>query len=346
MARHKRVTAVVAAVAVVAAGLLGLWTWWNTNLFADEAYCGGKLTRTELDSVLGTEGRISSVAAEGGEESPEFRCTVERTSKLLGAEPMEIEVSTAVHEPDFAFQTRVWRDPGAMTYFSAGATGAVSETRGWVMLPQACQEDAGYLVQTVMRKGKAERTQLAGMLVQAAQRVAARAGCASDDAAPDFELGERSDASATDARSVCDTKGFALPASAFVAGKAEPGEETVSTSKRTWACDLSLAGTGKSKVSFAVSSDPRIVNDRLRTETGFSDLPDGKGLIDGHRRAILKCGEQSVYFGMRPNDAYQELLLERERREQYEPTVRGLFQSFLDAAGKQHGCPTVTVPAG
>ncbi|MFI2227523.1 hypothetical protein [Streptomyces fradiae] len=346
MARRKGVIALVTAVAVAAASLLGLWTWWNTNLFADEAYCGDKLTWAELDSVLGTKGRISSVVKQGEEGSPQFLCEVERTSKFAGAEPMEIEVRTAVHEPDFPFQTRVWRNPGSMTYFSGETTGAVSESRGWVMLPQPCQEHVGYLVQAEMSKGKTEHTELAKMLVQAAQRVAVDAGCASDAVAPAFELGERSDASETHVRSACAIKGFAIPRNALIDGKAEPGKEMVSTSTRTWACDLSFAGTGKSEVSFSVSSDPRIVNDRLRTEAGFSDLPESKGRIDGYRRAILQCGEQSVYFGMRPNDAYSELLLERERREQYGPTMRGLFQSFLDAAGKQHGCPAVTVPAG
>ncbi|WP_236245609.1 hypothetical protein [Streptomyces sp. CC210A] len=354
--RGLALTAIAGALAL--ATVLGAFTWWNTNVFGDEELCGGKLRQSELDSVLDTRGRISSTSAAGGDGIPEFRCSVQRTSRFMGAQPMEISVNTAVHEPDFPFQSRVWRGPAAMTYFTAGVPGAVSEDRGWVALPRTCQGKAGFIavgsrrlpdadevtvVEAVMNRGKADRAVLAQLLLQAAGRVAADAGCASNDMKAAAELGKAPSTSTTDPRAVCGVAGFALPSGAVDESEARVDRETVAAGDQTWACDLHLAGSAEGQISFSTSSDAHIVEGPMNAAEGFEPLPEGKGRIDGYNRAVLNCRSGKVYFGMRQDDAYKSLLLQQDG-ERYTKTSQAQFQSFLDSAGARHGCPSVAVP--
>ncbi len=343
--------------ALALATVLGLFTWWNTSLFGDEELCGGKLRQSELDAVLDTRGRISSASATGGDGMPEFRCTVQRRSRFMGAEPMEISVNTAVHAPDFPFRSRAWREPAAMTYFSAGVPGAVSDSRGWVALPQACQGKAGFIavggrrlpdadevtvVEAVLHRGKADQARLAQLLLQAARRVATDAGCASGGMKDAADLGKAPVSSSTAPREVCGVAGFTL-STMVDESAARLDRESVSSGDRTWACDLHLAGSAEGKISFSTSSDPHIVGGPMDAAGGFEALPGGKGRIDGYDRAVLNCQGEKVYFGMRQDDAYKDLLLKRDG-EKYATTSQAQFQSFLNSAGARHGCPSVEVP--
>ncbi|MFJ8000468.1 hypothetical protein ACIQ7D_25595 [Streptomyces sp. NPDC096310] len=336
----------------------GMFTWWNTDLFGEQNFCGGKIESSDIASVLDTRGRISQTASQGGSaDAPEFHCTIQRTSFLLGTDDMKVTLSTRTKKADFQFQTRAWPDPAGMSFFTGGATGAVSDTRGWIMLPESCWDRVGMLyrgnpspgnaqsvttVEAVLDQGEAGREELAGMLARTAQRVADVAGCSGGGKAMAPGLRDAGTWTETDPGHACGLAGFALPGSAFVSGKAEKGEErTAGDSAETWACDVRFSGSSESQASFSVTSDADITKATLR-QKDFRDLPNGTGRINPDS-AVLKCGDTSVYFGMNWNDEYRDLNLD-QGKDHYTENNRKLFQSFVDAAGKKHHCPDISVP--
>lgn len=219
--RSKRTWLVSAAGVSVAAVVAGLFLAWNTNFLGDEVFCDGAVGSGELSAVLDTQGRLSAVSSED-DGQPGFSCTVERKAKFFGGKPLEIEMKTGLHEPDFAFQTEVWKNPSAMSFLSDGTTGAVSGERGWVLLPEACagkvdaygggQSHAGAVrtVEAVVKQGIVDRTELARTLVRPAQRVADKAGCAAG-AKPEEPRLQAVNEAPTDPGAVCGLPGFTLP---------------------------------------------------------------------------------------------------------------------------------------
>ncbi|MFZ4277495.1 hypothetical protein ACOZFM_32870 [Streptomyces arboris] len=339
----------VAALAVCA----GLFSWWNTDLLGEAEFCEGVVDSADMDAVLGTRGRLSTVWSKGS-EVPEVACGVKRESKFLGEEPMEVTLTTAVHEPDFQFQTHVWKNPSAMSYFSKGGTGAVSDERGWVLLPDACRDKVGAIyparqrpksdevtvVEAVMNQGTADRAALARMLVKAAQRIADDAGCGTGDSPEAPEIQNPSDLSATDAAAVCQLPGFRIPQDALVRGEAEIGkEQTTGSIPGAWSCGLEFSGSAGAKIWFSAAPGSYVADGTLLNSDGFKDIPGVEGKVDWQRNAVvLKCEAKNVYFSMRWSNEYWDLDLDHDLVERI---YRSMLQSFVDASGKKYQCPSV-----
>ncbi|MFQ6855801.1 hypothetical protein AAIB46_33730 [Streptomyces sp. 35M1] len=350
MSSRKKSAGITVAGVAVLASCVGLFSWWNTNLLGEAEFCEDVVNSADMDSVLRTQGRISTVWSTGS-ELPEVACRVERTSKFLGAEPMEFTLTTAVHKPDFQFQTHVWKDPSAMSYFSKGSAGAVSDERGWVLLPDSCRDKVGTIyparrqlpdsdevtvVEAVMNQGTTDRASLARTLVRAAQRIADDAGCGTGDSPEDPDLQNPSGLSTTDRDSVCQLPGFKIPQAALIKDKAMIGrEQTTGSIKGTWSCGLELSGNSGAKFWFSAVSAQHVVDEKLLNDVGFKDLSGGEGKIDWTRKAVvLKCDSKNVYFSIRWNDEYYNL-------DPAEGASLAMLQSFVDSAGKQHQCPSV-----
>ncbi|MFE4060144.1 hypothetical protein ACFXP3_28260 [Streptomyces sp. NPDC059096] len=74
----------------------------------------------------------------------------------------------------------------------------------------------------------------------------------------------------------------------------------------------------------------------------FRDLPNSAGRINPDS-AVLKYGDTTVHFGMNWNGGDRDLNL-GQGKDHYTEKNRKLFQSFVDAAGKKHHCPDISVP--
>ncbi|NEB40684.1 hypothetical protein [Streptomyces sp. SID14515] len=352
------------AIAAVASGtglsvLAGLFLWWDTNVFAATELCAGKLTGEQAESLLDTRGRISDVT-EGISDDVSFRCTVSRTSRITGAEELEMVMNTAVYTPDFPFSTYTWDNSSSRSFLSGEVTGAVSGSRGWVMLPEKCgykvrgvlergvklapAPDNAQVVQVELKKGTVDPQKLTRVLVDAAQKVAAAAGCSNDTPLQTPKVQAPTSPEAITADSLCGIPGFHLPDSAVAKGDAKlEVQRTSGAPADSWACDLYRSGgQDEPRLSFGSSFDPNIVNERLRSSAGFEDLADGTGVVDGNSRAILKCGGKDLYLGVHWDDRYLRALY---RSDPSDSASRDVFQSFFDAAGKQHGCPSVKLPS-
>ncbi|WP_284577105.1 hypothetical protein [Streptomyces sp. 2P-4] len=349
--RSKRKWWAAAAGVSAAAVVAGAFLAWNTDFLGEEVFCDGAVASGDLSAVLDTQGRLSTVSSED-DGQPGFSCTVERKAAFFGGKPLEIEMETGLHDPDFAFQTAVWKDPSSMAYFSNGATGAVSGKRGWVLLPEACagkvdrygggRSDAGAVrtVEAVVKQGTVDRTELARTLVRTAQRVADKAGCAAG-ANPEEPRLQAVNEAPTDPGAVCGLPGFALPAGALVKDAATLGKEQVSGGRPgTWACGLHLAGDAKGVLWFSASSDPQLVDRILLKGRGFDPLPGGAGVVARQQHAaVLTCETSKVYVSMRGSTEYLDVLYDRGSA-----APREVFQAFVDAAVQQYRCPAVRLP--
>ncbi|WP_162793893.1 hypothetical protein [Streptomyces paludis] len=339
---RKKVVAIFLAGSVAATA--GMFLWSDTNILGKSDFCDGQVSLPDLESTLDTRGRISAVNPPS--------CTIERTSRFSGSTDARISFATSLDYPDFQFQTNVWKEPSTMSYFSGEISGAVSDTRGWIILPNSCWDTSEpatptrervRTVQVKMEEGTSGREDLARILLHFAQNKSSAAGCPDIKLtdAPQLSHPESSD-SDTDSDNACGIEGFKLPGSVFVNNKAKPGSEQYGDrNSKSWACDLHFRGPGELKTSFAVSTDPNIV-ENVKNMDSLSDLPKKVGRIhDG--RMVLNCAGVDVYFGMRFYPEYSRILLDQDKKS-YAEAHRALFQSYIDSAGKQYSCPTVVIP--
>ncbi|MFI6944193.1 hypothetical protein ACIBI4_33480 [Streptomyces sp. NPDC050418] len=351
---RKRTAVVLASAALlVAASATSLHLWWNTDTFGAERFCDDALTSSGIGDALDGSGRLSEVSSQNAPSGPEFTCSVERTSRFIGADELRLTVKTSTGKGAFPFTTAVWKEPAARSYFT---NGAVSDTRGYAILPKACWNKVGAIqgsrvippgtsdgqetvafIEAVVDQGEADRAGLARLLSRTAEKVAREAGCSGPEVAGPGELSAPGATRATDARSVCGVDGFALPPGALVKGKAEPGKEQLTGSPAVWACDLRLSGDSQAALSFSATSNPAII-EAVAAKDDLRKLPDGRG-VAGPDEAVLRCEQGDVYFAANRNFEYRSILHDATES----PSARGkvrrdTFQAFLDAAGKKFGC--------
>lgn len=348
-----------AAVATLSSA--ALFTWWNTNAFGAEEFCDGMFASNDVRAALNSSGRVAEVSSQTVPEFSEFRCTVKRTSRFIGADDSEVTIRTATEPGAFPFTTAVWKNPSTMSYFKDGASGAVSDTRGWILLPKACWDRVGNIqgsrrippnpkkvaaVEATVRQGVVDRRGLARLLAHAAQKVAESAGCSTAGLKAPSDLSILRKPRTTDARNACGIQGFSLPNSSLVKGLAEPGREQLTgETPHTWACDMYLDGASKSQISFSISSDVNVIDGALRDSESFREVAGNKGLV-GIDEAVLHCKDGDVYFSVRWNAAYNNVLLDLAKRKShsYAEMHKSLFQGFLDSAADSRSCPRVTLP--
>lgn len=348
--------------AVVTLAGAALFIRWNTNFLGAETLCGGIVTSDDVQSAINSSGRIAEVSSQTATASSEFRCTVKRTSRFIGTEDVEVTIRTATELGAFPFTTATWKNPSTMSYFKDGASGAVSDTRGWVMLPKACWDRVGSIqgsrrippgpksvaaVEATVGQGAADRKGLARLLVHAAQKVGESAGCSRTELRAPSDLSTLSRPRTTDAQNACGIQGFSLPKNSLVKGLAEPGHEQLTgETPHTWACDMYLDGSSKSQISFSVSSDANVIDGALRDSDSFRDIDGNKGVarLD---EAVLHCEDGDVYFSVRWNSKYDGVLLDLagNKPHAYAEVRRSTFQSFLDSAAGPRSCPRVTLPS-
>ncbi|RPK56713.1 hypothetical protein EES42_40405 [Streptomyces sp. ADI95-17] len=353
--RKKKPVLVAAVALVVVAALASSYCWWNTNLLGVDSFCGGRLGSGDVRAALDSTGRVSQVSAQADPQRVGFTCTVERTSRFIGGDDQRVKISTDSRQGAFPFTTHFWKNPAARSYFKEGVTGAVAQDfGGYVVLPKSCwdkfgswQDGSGVaIVEAEVQKGAVDAAGLARLLTRSARQVAEKAGCgtAALSAAPD--LAAPSASRTTDVQNVCGVRGFALPKAAVVVSRAEPDLEQVNDgSVDTWACDLSLAGSAKGAVSFAVTSDKNFVEAAQKYPYGFKALPGDKG-VAGSDQVVLHCDSSDVHFSAHWNTEYEGALIDSLHRDwgAYAKVKKATFQNFLDATVAAHSCPRVTLP--
>ncbi|MEU0580469.1 hypothetical protein ABZ465_24925 [Streptomyces griseoincarnatus] len=280
---------------------------------------------------------------------------IERTSRFLGQTGQQVTLSTASEDGAFPHTTYVWSNPGARSYFKGELTGAVADTKGYVVLPKSCWSKVGNIrgtrimppddgvaaVEATLTKGQADPEGLALLLTRAAQRVAADAGCTTPALSQAPELAAPDEVRTTDIGEVCGLPGFSLPGDAVLTGVAEPDQEQINTgADDMWACDLHLAGSAGATVSFTATSDRNIVDAALQSTAGFRELPGRQGVATVDQ-AVVHCAEGDVYFAAQWNQAYKGALSDTHERVS---KVRGnTFADFVSAAAHLHTCPDITV---
>ncbi|MBP0932432.1 hypothetical protein J0X20_02050 [Streptomyces sp. KCTC 0041BP] len=326
------------AAALVLLGGAGLLAWWNTDILGQDRFCGDALPSSDVSAVLGGPGRLAqSGLYEESDPYYSFSCRVQRTSKFVGGDQPLLEAELSFDKADFGLgASRLWKNASASSYFIGGATGAVSQTQAWVLLPTGCAKEVRPASQQAeipvlkmnLTRGRSNPAALARAALATAQHVAAGLGCTDTNALkmPARLQGPVDD---TNPAVLCGMKGFQLPEAALVKGKAEPGTAHVTgRGPRTRVCDIVLQGPGEPRISLAVSDDPAVTKAVRRDETA----------TQGSGRTVTACASGDLYVGVSFNDAYRDVLLD-QGKDAYETARSALFTSFQHAAGKDYGCP-------
>ncbi|MFE7114027.1 hypothetical protein ACFU99_01190 [Streptomyces sp. NPDC057654] len=269
----------------------------------------------------------------------EFRCSVRQTSKLLGREDAQVRIGAYQERADFAFTSSAWRTPARMSYFSGPATGGVSDSTGWVMLPESCWGKSGgspltekppvYVIEASATGAGMKQRELARLLVETSNAISHRAGCAPGNAPTDPKPLPAASVRPTDSAKACGIPGLALDASGGAA-QGRPVERARSLSAEAepvWACDLFLGEDEKEPpyASFAVVRDKPLASAISRSLTHHS--PEAG--------VMASCGGEDTYFTMRTGARYAKAA---EAPGSRLPDEKALFKKFVGAAKKQMNC--------
>lgn len=320
---------------------------WNTNLLGSGQMCHGLLPGALTEDAFNHPGRLhdSPLGSPPRGNDTKFLCQVKLTSKLMpGSDTRYLQVGGSPESPDFQFTSGAWPFPAKMSFFSTGATGAVSDESGWVLLPGSCQpkesSDAKnhhvYVVEGSTTGGKMKRLGLARLLVEAANRVARQAGCATETLGAPAQLQTPATTTDTDFFNACGIRGFAINHfSTLTPGNIQ--ERAQKMPSPIWACDLLLSQDRSPYASFAVVRDQHLVSEISKSlDRTQRPVPNGwhaRGFT-GSGGLVASCGGKDTYFAVRIGPGYHATANESDDS----GDSMSLLQSFVSAVGKKMGC--------
>ncbi|WP_432067924.1 hypothetical protein [Streptomyces sp. C10-9-1] len=330
----------------VALVVSGLHIRFNTNTFGADSFCGGSLSVDSAESAFAHLGRLSEEEGPRGSGSDrlEFDCIVE-SSSLLPSRDEQLHVQATSEEADFIFTEGRWPRPEEMSFFSRGATGAVSGDHGWVMLPEACWNGEPRIVEGRMPVGAENPLVLSRILVEVANRSAQAAGCEQPNQSAPTTLTPVPQERETDKQRQCGVPGFPYrgPDADVFEVAHDPGADG-----DTWACTVRLkdgspASTERSGyLTYAVTQNPLLVSGITQSEgySARSPIPGWPVAGTDSRHVVATCDGTETYFAMELGGQYLKAL---ESSGVVGDDV--LFRDFVTSVGNQFDCVGV-VPAG
>ncbi|MEU3743762.1 MULTISPECIES: hypothetical protein [Streptomyces] len=326
-----KVVAPVLAIGVLA---VGIHLWLNTNLLGRDEVCGGLVSTDSAAAVIPSSGRVSDrdgLDARPGDRLA-FTCTVESSSFLPGSDTAHMRISGSRERGDFAFtDDGRWPNPATASFFTGGATGAVGEDHGWVLLPGTCTTQNGPAIVEGYAPEGSDPVKLARLLTDVANKAAERAGCLDKGplGAP-TALTASPESRLVDDAAVCGLQGLTFPGPD---GRTRAEETVQENTRPTWACEVAGYAT------YAVTQEPRIV-EGIRSSPGFKEQPRVAGRqVSGFDswHVVADCAGVPTYFSLEFGQSYQDAVGAPGT-----PRRQDLFDDFVEAAGKRLGCFTPT----
>ncbi|MEU2873657.1 hypothetical protein ABZ769_31400 [Streptomyces olivoreticuli] len=316
----------------------------NTNALGPDDLCGGLISAKQAQRALGHTGRLTHNGFAAGGSAPEFHCKIEQRSTLLGHDKANLWVDGNQQLANFPFVQPRWAYPAEMSFFSGSATGAVSPSDSWILLPESCwrqpTKHEGITVPHVRTVEvsspghRLEGLEMARLLVEAANNAARREGCSDQELKAPTEITPVAEPKTTNISSTCGVEGFSLPAAAGVE-RSGLRERSRRLDAPIWTCDLLPRGERSPYVSFAVVRDKTLVSaltqniDYLRAQP-----PHGwKARGDMQTGLIISCKGEDTYLSMHLSDAKAGL---------DETAAQSLFTSYISATSGKLSCGNVT----
>ncbi|MEU7315303.1 hypothetical protein [Streptomyces sp. NPDC007083] len=292
----------------------GLLTWWNTDIFGRDRYCGDTLSSSQVNDVLNGSGRLRQLSSR---EKPfrSFECSVKRTSKFIDSPQSSVEISTEFMSGISPFQSHVWQNGERASYTREGLAGGATPHQAWLLVPSSCwkrilteTDFVPFFTATVI-DGKARPDALMRLTYRAAQRALENEGCEAGGV-----LGKKESKSIaltetergrTDVKNACETSDFVLPSDAFP-GRSRPGLERVTkpVASTAWTCDLYLEGEAGPSLSLSVSSHQDVV----------SAAGKQKGSATWRNAKLVRCDQGDMYLGLWSHGSYLDLHIDEYKR--------------------------------
>ncbi|MFG2179115.1 hypothetical protein ACGFLS_10390 [Streptomyces abikoensis] len=310
---------------------------WNTNVLGPDSLCRDVASAAQIQRTFGHTGRLVDTNATEiprRDSSPqEFRCTVKQTTKLLGREEGHLRLEGSQDPPGYRFPSLNTGRSTETSFFSGRSTGAVSDYTGWIILPESCwkgsaKESGAYVVEASATGGELKRIELARLLVDAANHVSRRAGCAARALTAPAELQAPAKPQHTDFTKVCGIDGFSVPPIKS-SRQGTPRETTRPLTDPIWTCDLFLDDSRGPYASFTVARDRLLVSAARKKSHGSVN-----------NELVTSCAGNDTYFAMNGSAQYRRMAGRTDGAAL--PDERALFVSFVKAAGKSLGCGSIT----
>ncbi|MFI1798711.1 hypothetical protein ACH427_15360 [Streptomyces sp. NPDC020379] len=316
----------------------------NTNALGPDDLCGGLISAKQAQRTLGHTGRLADNGFATGGSAPEFHCKIEQRSALLGHDNSYLWVDGNQQLANFPFVQPRWAYPAEMSFFSGPATGAVSPSDGWILLPESCwRQPTRYdgtavphvrTVEVSSPGHRLESLEMARLLVEAANNAARLDGCSDQKLKAPAYITPVAEPKATKFSDTCGIEGFSLPT---VAGVERSGsrERSGNFDAPVWTCDLLPREARSPSVSFAVVRDKTLVSaltqsiDHLRVQP-----PHGwKARGDMRTGLVTSCKGEDTYLSMHLSDT---------KAGWDEAASQSLFTSFISTTSRKLGCGNVT----
>ncbi|MEU3351352.1 hypothetical protein [Streptomyces sp. NPDC037389] len=311
----------------------------NTNLLGPSNLCDGLISEAQAERTLGAVGRLASdsTTSPPAGKLGEFHCKLTQIAKFTGGNEKNLWVDSYQQLGNFPFTVRPrWSYPAKVSFFTGSAIGAVSDTDGWVLLPQSCwsPDKNGprvHVIEAGVPGHPVARMELARLLVNAANNAARREGCAKKELAAPTTLESPPEITNTSPDAVCGIRGFTAPVTG-AAGIGRHVEQSGNFSNPVWTCDLTPKGAQSPYTRFSITRDKTLVSAQAQQISYLNARPPQGWNAQGDRKTgiIASCKDGDTYFSVH--------MEKRPTRPTEESEVKALFDSFVKAAGNKLGC--------
>ncbi|WP_078495634.1 hypothetical protein [Streptomyces xiaopingdaonensis] len=341
MRKRRVVLVLVGSVVVLASVFAGILVWANTDAFGKEASCRDVLDAGEVDSVLSGPGRITDNARENTDPYG-FACDVELAQKIGGGPPAELTTKLTLRPADYALSSvAVWDGHASYSYFTGERAGAVSHEQGWLLLPQKCHAvipdnvrgDPQIYIQVELENTRADKTNLATVLLRTANHVTSKLGCDAPDRwrSSPIDLRGPTTTNTPDNTALCGntlTPPDALPKGHL---KTPEQEQHTAPGTTTGACELTFPGTGDRRLTFTWSTHPALTH-------GASLAGANRNLSKATDRVLVPCGDKKLYAHVHSSSEYGAALEDATSIKGEGTVMRGWLRSYVNALSAEHRC--------
>ncbi|MFF4534458.1 hypothetical protein ACFY1P_34960 [Streptomyces sp. NPDC001407] len=329
---------------------------FNTNIFGPERLCDGTLSAEDVHRILGTSGRISSsIQPQADTDSTtSFTCSVKVSTKFPDDRSRFLTLEVGDQPSGFPIDGSRGTASGSLSYFGDQALGGVSDSVGWLSLPNQCGKrmtahDSGAPAQAVtIRLEEAppakedRRIDISKALTTAMSKLGTSNGCAMVGENREPTLHDPSPERPINFAHACALPGFAIPDDARPGHVPQQETEQVShKGQQVWSCDIRFKKTPEPQISIAMTQDKNLLASLSRDiNRATPAAADWKANGSTSGPLMASCAKKDTYFSINVSSEYRQLI-EKNKGISAAEAQREIFRSFLNAMGRQLGCSDI-----
>ncbi|MER5353788.1 hypothetical protein ABT093_26055 [Kitasatospora sp. NPDC002551] len=315
----------------ITAGVSGVLLYNLTNVFGPDSVCGGAASADAVHAALGP-GRISEEKSAGYVPTavdPAQYCRATVDFGLFGDTGQSVSFGLSVTRSAGA-ESR----PAARLFAEGGAVGAVTPGGAWALLPEGCPTGLRASVGTGHDGKDGDHAEgIARLAVGLAGLAAKDRDCGGAPPAP-RTLSPVGAEQPVDWGNLCGLPGMAVTRAPDADHEERYRQQATTAFSPFWSCEVTDSASGTPVASFAVVTEPRLVDlpaDKERSTAFGRSTWTGSSNED----VVTTCQGRRTYFhySWRSAPALRDRVLL--------PDTTAVWTQFLTAAGKAIGCEPI-----